>query len=394
MIDAAHCSVVLMPASLDECPCLAQPARLVDDERAHRLAGRVPADVQTVLFRPRLCRPAPAHLGQPARPDVAPPVRQPLVGTGLAGDRVGRLLPGADGGIPVREADGAEAGMGDEHEVAAGVDAGEPGNGHVGADLDGPVDLQPGRRHHASAHRRDDDVGLDAAVLVTNRHEAVHGDRELLDGGAADEGDAELLQRRGGDGGERVVETVERLLEQVEDRDRVPLRREGRRGLDADQPASDHDDPVRAAGERRRQPSHPPGCRVDVGDVEAGNPRRPVREPRRQDDRVGLEVLAAGPEPPARQVDLVDHRVQALDAALGQPLLVGQQDGLALHERRLRQRRAVDGQAGADQEWADPVAGEPHRAGGAGDAVPDDRDLGPHAATSPTRSTTSRHQAG
>jgi len=61
-----------------------------------------------------------------------------------------------------------------------------------------------------------------------------------------------------------------------------------------------------------------------VGDVEAGNPRRPVREPRRQDDRAGLEVLAAGPEPPASQVDLVDHRVQALHAALGQPFLVGE----------------------------------------------------------------------
>jgi len=48
------------------------------------------------------------------------------------------------------------------------------------------------------------------------------------------------------------VEAVERPLEQVEHGDRMPLRREGRRGLDADQPASDHGDPVRAAGERRR----------------------------------------------------------------------------------------------------------------------------------------------
>ena len=40
------------------------------------------------------------------------------------------------------------------------------------------------------------------------------------------------------------------------------------------------------------------------------------------------------------------------------------------------------------------VPGKPHRGGCAGDAVPDDRHLHLHAIASPTRSTTSRHQAG
>ena len=95
-----------------------------------------------------------------------------------------------------------------------------------------------------------------------------------------------------------------------------------------------------------------------------------------------------------REVRSSDHPIEALDAALVEARLVGEQARDAVGERRLRQRRPVDGKPATDEEGPDPVSGEAHRAGGACDAVADDRDLGPHPPSSPTRSTTSRHQAG
>ena len=116
----------------------------------------------------------------------------------------------------------------------------------------------------------------------------------------------------------------------------------------------------------------------DVRSVEARNPRRSIGEPRREDDRLRLDVVPARNEPARPEDGLVDHRVEPLDSQVVEALLVREEHRRPAREPLLRERRPVDRQAAADQERTDAVAGESRSARVPRDAVPDDRDLGVH----------------
>ena len=269
-----------------------------------------------------------------------------------------------------------------EDQIAHRVHALETGDAQIGTDAERQLrrlDVQPGRHRRTTAGRCDDDVRGERASLVTDCCLPVlaHG-HELGELGAADEAHARLGEGGARERGERVVEPVEGAVEHVDRGDVVTGDRERRARLGADQPRPDHDDALRLAGERLDEPGHAAWGRVDVRHLEPRDPRRPVREPRRQDDPIRLDLGLTRDETTCRQVGLADMGVEPVDPELVETGLVGEEHGRARREALLRQRRAVDRQTRPDQERSDAVPGEPRGACVSRDAVPDDRDLGLH----------------
>ena len=252
----------------------------------------VAADVHPALVGPLGRSVGPADLRERVRSDVRPPVRETVELAVDAGDRVRRPLAGADRHVPVREAHRAEAGMRHDDQVADGVHPLVAGNAERGVDRERERELrvlEPGRREQGSSRRREDEVGRELAEIATDRHE-LGLPPKLGDRDAAVEARARRRERVRAEGGQRLVEAVERAGENVEHGDVVTGRRECRRRLRPDQAGADDDDPLRARGERRRDGPEARRIGVHVGELDPRDRRTAVAQPRREHDGVGLDL--------------------------------------------------------------------------------------------------------
>ena len=190
----------------------------------------VSADVHPILVHPLGGGLGVADLGEGVRADVRPPVREPVELAADSRDRVRRVLPGSDRHVPVRESHRAVPRVRDDDQVSDGVhpvvarDAERRVHLHRQLDL---ADREPRRDDRHAARCGEDEVRAELADAGHHRDGPVLP-LERRDRDAAVEARAGVRERVGSERRQRVVEPVERALEEVEHGHVVPRRRQRR----------------------------------------------------------------------------------------------------------------------------------------------------------------------
>ena len=182
--------------------------------------------------------------------------------------------------------------MRDDDQVSDGVHSLVAGDAERRVDLHRERDLadHESRRDERHAAR----CGKDEvrAELADAGH---HRDGPILpperrDRDAAVEARAGVRERVGSERRQRVVEPVERALEEVEHGHVVPRRRQRRGALRPDESGADHDDATRTAREGGSDPIERRRVGVDICGFDPRDGRRRVAQPGREDDRVGVDL--------------------------------------------------------------------------------------------------------